>query len=175
MTATRHGHATRGKMSRTYTSWSLMKRRCYSPRGAKYPRYGGRGIIVCERWLESFDNFLADMGERPAGTTLDRIDRDGHYEPSNCQWSTPRVQSNNFCRNVVIEHNGQSATIADWARTLGIDYYDLYNRVRKCRRRGCPLSDAITPSSPEYHVGANALRLRSIDAAAAYRAARGSR
>lgn len=79
----------------TWQSWNCMTRRCTDPRRPAYPYYGGRGVAVCERWLR-FDNFLADMGERPPGTTLDRYpDNDGNYEPGNCRWGTPTEQSNN--------------------------------------------------------------------------------
>ena len=72
-----------------------MKERCCNPNATKYPVYGARGIAVCERWLDSFENFLADMGERPEGKTLDRIENDGNYEKSNCRWATPKEQANN--------------------------------------------------------------------------------
>ena len=90
----RHGHAIGGKPSPTYRSWTAMIARCTYPSQPQYESYGGRGISVCERW-RSFDNFLADMGERPAGTTLDRIDNDGTYEPGNCRWATPTEQQTN--------------------------------------------------------------------------------
>lgn len=78
-----------------YTSWIQMKQRCFNKKAAKYPWYGGSGITVCDRWLESFDNFLEDMGERPEGMSLDRIDNLGNYCKENCKWSTPKEQSNN--------------------------------------------------------------------------------
>lgn len=77
--------------SRAYRSWQAMKQRCRNSNAPNYSRYGGRGITVCERWLV-FENFYADMGLRPEGTTLDRIDPDGDYEPGNCQWATPHRQ-----------------------------------------------------------------------------------
>src|SRR5690242_18611490 len=87
-----------GRRRPTYTVWQQMKRRCTSPKVAEFHRYGGRGIKVCERWL-TFANFLADMGERPPGTTLDRKDNDGHYEPSNCRWVSREANARNRSDN----------------------------------------------------------------------------
>ena len=95
---TTHGHTIGGR-SRVYRSWTSMKSRCRYPRTWNYKHYGGRGIKVCDRWANSFENFLADMGERPQGKTLDRFpDPDGNYEPGNCRWATATEQNNNISR-----------------------------------------------------------------------------
>lgn len=79
----------------TYRSWSSMKKRCLYPKAKDWPRYGGRGITICDRWKDSFESFLEDMGERPKGMTLDRKNPNGNYEPGNCRWATPKQQANN--------------------------------------------------------------------------------
>jgi hypothetical protein len=89
-----HGHSIRGCMTSTYRTWKSMKERCTSETSKAYPQYGGKGITLCDEWY-SFDNFLADMGERPDGTTIDRVDNSKGYIKSNCRWATKSQQSIN--------------------------------------------------------------------------------
>lgn len=98
----KHGHTRNPERTSTYISWMSMRARCYNRKHEMWKRYGGRGIAVCERWLgeHGFENFLADMGPRPVGTTIDRFpNRKGNYEPTNCRWATPEQQRENQCKN----------------------------------------------------------------------------
>jgi hypothetical protein len=129
----KHGHSTINGQSictSTYQCWQAMKRRCLDPNNKYWRHYGGRGIEVCERWLNSFENFLADMGERPKGLTLDRYpDNDGNYEPDNCRWATPKQQGRNNSRSRLITHNGLTKCMAEWAEISGISYHTLIGRI----------------------------------------------
>lgn len=122
----KHGHSQRSK---TYNSWVSMKDRCYRETHKDYLLYGGRGITVCKRWRNSFLNFLEDMGIRPDGMTLDRIDSNGNYEPSNCRWSPPEIQNRNTSKNVNITHNRKTQCLKDWADELGLNYCTVVNRI----------------------------------------------
>lgn len=126
--AYKHGCAQRGKKTAAYYSWASMKSRCICKTNEEYPNYGGAGITVCERWLV-FENFLADMGERPVGTTLDRKDTLGNYEPSNCRWATDAEQCRNRSSSIWIEYAGAKHTLKEWSDLLGIPYARLYKRV----------------------------------------------
>lgn len=137
--STKHGHATAGVITPTYHSWSGMKARCLNPSNKRWADYGGRGIRVCERWM-SFDNFLADMGEKLPGTSIDRIDMHGNYEPGNCRWTTPKRQARNRRDNRLMSLNGVTKTLADWAEELGIAPTTLQYR----RERGWSDKDVLT-------------------------------
>lgn len=100
----------------TYKSWSSMKARCNNPNHIEYNRYGGRGISVCDRW-KSFENFVNDMGMRPIGSSIDRIDSNGNYEPSNCRWANDKEQASNRRKNRRLTVNGICKTVAEWSRT----------------------------------------------------------
>src|SRR5690242_17533303 len=105
----------------TFRIWVGMIERCVSKGSVSYPTYGARGISVCPRWRDSFANFLEDMGTRPSiQHSIDRIDNDKGYEPSNCRWATNQTQCNNKRRNFKITHNGRTLTPAEWSRETGI-------------------------------------------------------
>lgn len=105
----------------TYNSWRSMRNRVLFDSCENHRFYKTKGISICERWIVSFDDFVSDMGFRPEGTTLDRINPDGNYEPSNCRWVTMRVQQNNKHDLTEIEHNGEVKTIGQWAYDLDLD------------------------------------------------------
>lgn len=117
-----------------------MLARCYQPSNSKYLAYGAIGVSVCDRWRESFVNFLADMGERPAGTTIDRIDGSLGYFPENCRWATTRQQQANISTNVNVEFSGKIQNISAWASELGLDASNLAWRLRQ----GWPVEKALT-------------------------------
>lgn len=113
-----------------YAVWSSMIARCSNPSADSYKNYGGRGISVCERW-RVFKNFLADMGDRPTGMSLDRIDVNGNYEPGNCRWATQKEQMNNTTKNRRLTLNGRTMNVTEWAETLGINRKTLETRVAR--------------------------------------------
>ena len=97
-----------------YRSWNCMKERCNNPNSSNYRNYGGRGIKICERWLNSFENFYEDMGDRPLNMTLDRIDNNKNYYKENCKWSTNKQQFRNKTNSRFIEFNGEKACLAEF-------------------------------------------------------------
>lgn len=134
-----HGYAIRGKNDATYTSWRSMLARCQNPNNTAYSYYGERGIKVCERWFK-FENFLADMGERPKGLTLERIENDKGYYQTNCKWATRKEQNNNTRSNVFVTYNGKTQTISEWARESNMNHSCLLRRINK----GWPVEKALT-------------------------------
>lgn len=124
--AYRHGHALRGAHSKTYHSWGNMIKRCYQPTNNRYYRYGARGIRVCARWRKDFVNFLQDMGECPPDKSLDRINPNGNYEPSNCRWAD-RIQQA-FTRKGTLNYGGKS--LRQRCIELGISYKYAHYRLR---------------------------------------------
>lgn len=127
---TKHGHAKKNEKSATYYSWICMLNRCNNPKNKYYKNYGGRGVVVCKEWYD-FTSFLADMGERPDGTTIDRIDVNGNYEPSNCRWATNREQHNNKRSNHKVNYKGEILTISQLASKYGINRSKLYHRINR--------------------------------------------
>lgn len=109
--------------------WLEMKQRCHNPKHPKFKYYGGRGIRVCQRWLCSFETFIADLGRRPAGLTLDRIETNGDYCPSNCRWATWETQRRNKRTNRWFEFNGKKMVLPDWAKETGIPLGTLRQRL----------------------------------------------
>ena len=127
---TRHGKCG----SPEYSAYKGMMKRCHSENSknsAEYKNYGGRGIKVCKRWRNRPENFIADMGRKPDGTSLDRINSDGPYSPENCRWATRIQQNRNTSRNRLIEFGGKTKCVAEWAEILGIKYSTLMNRLHR--------------------------------------------
>ncbi len=129
----------------TFNSWKSMLSRCFDPRHPSWADYGGRGITVCRAWFD-YPAFAADMGERPAGLTIDRIDTNGNYEPGNCRWSTNREQQTNKSNNVSLTFDDRTQTIVEWAEELGLKPATLWSRLNVC---GWSVEKALaTPSKP---------------------------
>lgn len=126
ITSTTHGQS----RTLTFYTWGGIRDRCLNPSNKNFANYGGRGITICSRWLDSFENFLADMGSKPKGKTIDRIDVNGNYEPKNCRWATPKTQGRNRRNNVTLTYNGKIATIAEWSEITGIGAKTIAYRLQ---------------------------------------------
>lgn len=115
-----------------YRSYNALKARCYNLKNKRYGRYGGRGITVCDRWLESFSNFLLDMGLKPSPAySIERIDREKGYEPGNCIWADRFEQANNRSNNTLIEINGCTQNIGQWAHQSGVNRTVILRRLKR--------------------------------------------
>lgn len=128
---TTHGATTKDGRFPEYAVYQKMIGRCYNPKQAYYGYYGARGITVCDRWLAGFQNFLDDMGRRPSDRhSIDRKNNDGHYEPGNCRWATPIEQASNTRRSRLLTHNGETHTMSEWSRRLGIVVASMSYRLQ---------------------------------------------
>lgn len=127
--ATKHGHNRKNKSTTTYNTWVSMTQRCHNTKRNDYKYYGGRGIKVCSRWRNSFEDFLADMGERPDGMTLDRINNDGDYKPVNCRWASIDEQCRNKSNNRMITIDGITKCLFVWCKILNLNYSTVYSRI----------------------------------------------
>ena len=132
---------THGKTgSPEFKIWSGIKKRCFQKSSSGFHKYGARGITMCDRWRDSFENFLADMGEKKNGMTIERIDNNGNYEPSNCRWATALEQGQNKRNTIRIDHDGKSYSLRFFAGIFGVDYKRLHELYRT---KGMPLNLAI--------------------------------
>lgn len=142
------GHLKHGaSLTGEYVLWQSMKQRCANPNKKHYDRYGGRGITVCDRWVNSFEDFIEDMGPRPLGGTIERKDNDGPYSPDNCCWASRRAQMENTHRKRTVTVNGTVYTVAEAARKWGIKRVTLDQRLRQ----GWPAEKALTTPVRGYH------------------------
>lgn len=125
-----HGHTVGRKSTPTIKSYQHAKSRCTDINDPKWPSYGGRGITMCDAWLRSFEAFLADMGEAPAGMTIERKDNDLGYTPDNCRWATRADQAKNKQQTVWVEYAGARMCLKDFAKAIGVNYKTLHAKVR---------------------------------------------
>lgn len=128
--------------TRLYNIWRGMKERCYNENTVHYNSYGGRGIVICDEWTDNFVSFYnwAIQNGYSDNLTIDRIDNNGNYEPSNCRWTTQKEQMNNTRSNHLITFNGKTQTIAQWSEELGINYQTIQGRIR----RGLPVPQILS-------------------------------
>lgn len=129
---TTHGHSRsckHGRATPTYNTWAMMKNRCLNSKAPNFARYGGRGITICNRWMK-FENFLTDMGTRPKGKTLDRINVNGPYSSENCHWATPKEQQRNARGTVYVTFQGKTQSLSSWSDEFGIDKSTLSYRLQ---------------------------------------------
>lgn len=128
----KHGCARGTGHSREYDIWYGMIQRCYNKTSISYKYYGAKGVIVCDRWRNSFQSFLEDMGSAPSlDYSLDRFpNKHGNYEPPNCRWATASQQANNTTRNIEITYNGETKTLKEWCECLGLNYPRIRNRYK---------------------------------------------
>jgi len=144
----RHGQSSLARRSHTYRSWETMKARCYNSLDPSFQSYGGRGVSVCNQWINSFEQFFSDMGERQRNTTIDRIDNNGNYDPGNCRWAKPRVQQRNKRNNRIVSYKGAKMPLIVLSEKTGVPYQRLHERIV---RRGWSVEDAVNKVPRGYY------------------------
>lgn len=144
----KHGHATRGRRPNIYRRWQHMIQRCHNPNDRDYPRYGGRGITVCDRWRSGtpthtgFECFLADMGEPPTPQhSLERVDNHGPYAPDNCRWATNKEQANNRRSTRMLTIDGETRPLSEWSKLYQIGSKAILYRLK---HMGMSHKEAVT-------------------------------
>lgn len=161
---TKHGATAGRKPPREYYIWQNMRSRCRNPKNQVYAYYGGRGVTICDRWFESFEAFMADMGPRPSRQhSVERDDNDGPYSPENCRWATKKEQARNTRRSRVIWVRGEPRVLAEIAETTGICEATIRERVE----RGWPSHMIDAPKVSPKECSRRALAAKSAKAAAA--------
>lgn len=143
-----HQGSLRSRNKSTHASWAGMISRCTNPKNASYESYGGRGITVCEEWL-TFEGFLADMGAKPAGLTLERINVNIGYSKQNCSWVTPADQNRNKQYHKMVTYGGATKPLFRWVGELGLNYYTVHSRLYK----GCTAEEALFGTRPRKSKG----------------------
>lgn len=152
---TKHGQAGHaGKRSTQYIIYHGLIRRCTDKKCRAYKKYGGRGIKVCDRWLDSFENFYADMGGRPSKKhSIDRIDNNGNYCKENCRWATRGEQQRNTQRNINITHDGKTMCLTDWCIELKMSKGALTHRIKKWGSLSKALDQPVNENRRENRIG----------------------
>jgi hypothetical protein len=127
-----HGEGGKATITKEYITWVSIKARCTRKTDKTYRWYGARGIVMCERWINSYETFLADMGRAPSQKhSIERNNNNGNYEPSNCRWATQKEQANNRRGNRIIEYNGIRKNLTQWCESLGLEYKKIHQRIHK--------------------------------------------
>jgi hypothetical protein len=136
-----HGHSRRKRVSREFNTWRSIISRCECKNHTAYKNYGARGIQICARWRNSFDVFFTDMGPRPKGMQIDRINNSEGYEPGNCRWTTVKINLRNTRRNRQVTWKGETRCVSEWAEIVGLSADTLFKRLD---RRGWSIARALT-------------------------------
>lgn len=129
-THTKHGHSKVGNRSSEYQTWYSMKQRCENKNNTAWDNYGGRGITVCEEW-QDFSAFLDDMGTKPFGYSIERIDNNSGYSKDNCRWASRKEQQRNRRENIMFEFNGKTQCLTEWSEELGISPATVFSRLHR--------------------------------------------